>query len=376
MKFKSVFKYLGLYGLMPLGLILVGAVGATVFLISTGKDINRNNDWYETPRGIDEEFFVSLGGHEQFVHVRGRDSSNPVLLYLHGGPGVAMSSMLHRVNRPLADYFTLVEWDQRGAGRSRIDDALVSSMSYQRMVDDAVELIEHLQSRLDVKQVILVGQSWGSMLGLGIVQERPELIAAYVGVGQSLAFNKALDETARLVLAAAQQAGDDETIAALRALPEKWPPASDREEYFNRIGVIQRPLVKYGAGLHAAFETDFIKSSLVLDSALSPDIGIVEMLINMELGENASLALIEDLQYRDFREEFGVTYSVPMFIFQGEHDWQTPSTIVRPWFDTLVAPHKEYISFEHSGHMVNIEEEGKYIYEMISRVRPFGQKRR
>jgi pimeloyl-ACP methyl ester carboxylesterase len=375
MKFKSTVKYLGLYGLIPLSLILVGAIGATVLLISTGKDINKNNDWYETPSGIDEEFFVSLGGHEQFVHVRGRDSSNPVLLYLHGGPGVAMSGMLHRVNRPLADYFTLVEWDQRGAGRSRIDDALVSSMSYQRMVDDAVELIEHLQARLDVKQVILVGQSWGSMLGLGIVQDRPDLIAAYVGVGQSLAFNKALDETARLVLAAAERVDDEETIAVLRALPEEWPPASDRDEYFSRIEVIQEPLTRYGTGLHAAFDTDFNKSSLVLDSALSPDIGILEMLVNLELSEEANLALIEDLQYRDFREEFGATYSVPMFIFQGKHDWQTPSTLVKPWFDTLIAPHKEYIVFEHSGHMVNIEEEGKFIFEMINRVRPFGQKR-
>lgn len=373
MKIKKTIQYLSLYALLPAGLILVGAIGASIFLISTGKDLSTNNDWYATPNGIDEEFFINLGGHEQFVHIRGRDQKNPVILDLHGGPGVAMSAMLYRFNRPLTDYFTLVDWDQRGAGKSRVDDTLVPSMSYQRLVNDTIELIEHLQTRFGVKQVILVGHSWGSMLGLGVIQKRPDLIAAYVGVGQHLAWNKSLDETARLVLEAAEKAGDQETVAALRALPAKWPSASDRDAYFKRVVVIQKPLTKYGTGFHAAFETDFEKSSLVLDTLLSPDIGVVELLRNLELNANANTALIEDLQYRDFREEFGTNYQVPMFIFQGEHDWQTPTSLVKPWFDTLIAPHKKYISFEHSAHMPNIEEEGKYLYEMISRVRPFSQ---
>jgi Predicted hydrolases or acyltransferases (alpha/beta hydrolase superfamily) len=125
-------------------------------------------------------------------------------------------------------------------------------MTYERMVADTVELIEHLQQRLGVEKVILVGHSWGSMLGIGVIQERPDLIAAYVGVGQALTWNPAFEETKRLILAAAKEAGDTDVIASLEALPEKWPGASEHDAYMDRIETIQGPLSRYGAGLHAA----------------------------------------------------------------------------------------------------------------------------
>ncbi|NQX88690.1 MAG: alpha/beta hydrolase [Halioglobus sp.] len=370
---RSTARKLVVLVLIPFGMLLVGALGATAFLLKAGKDINRNDDWYDTPNGIDEAFYVSLNGHEQFVRIRSRNSRNPVLLILHGGPGVAMSDMLYRVNRPLADYFTLVDWDQRGAGRSHIDEALMPSMTYQRMVDDTIALIEHLQSHLGVRHVTLLGQSWGSMLGLGVIKARPDLIAAYVGVGQSLAFNSAFDETARLIRNAAEEVGDTEVVATLRALPGAWPPAASHDEYFKRIETIQQYLVKYGKGLHAGKETDFNKSVLVLDTVLSPNIGIMELMDNLERSSLPTTALIEDLEHRDLREEFGTDYEVPVFIFQGDHDWQTPTTLVKPWFDSLNTPHKAYVAFKHSGHMPNIEEQGRYIHELISRVRPFSQ---
>lgn len=222
-----------LYLVKIVALVLTGSLVASALLINAGKKLNANNDWYATPNGIHDEFYLNLGGFKQFVHIRGRNRNNPVLLDLHGGPGSSQSSYTHRIYRPLAEHFTLVEWDQRGAGRSIGNDDLVNSMNYQQMVDDTVELIEHLQKTLKVKKVILVGHSWGAMLSLGVIQKRPDLIAAYVGVGQALAWNKGADETARLLLNAANAVDDQATITSLESLPQHWPPVSDWQAYFD-----------------------------------------------------------------------------------------------------------------------------------------------
>ena len=213
------------------------------------------------------------------------------------------------------------------------------------------------------------------MLGIGVVQERPDLIAAYVGVGQALSWNKAFDESQRLLMDAAKKSGDTDVYEALAGLPHAWPPKQDTEAFIERITVIQGPLGKYGKGIHALKETNLFKSDLVLDTLLSPDMSLTDILGILTGSSSApTMALIEDLYDRDFRSEFGYKYDVPMFIFQGEHDWQTPTTLVKPWFAKLEAPHKEYIAFENSAHIVFSEEAGKYLYEMVNRVRPFAVK--
>lgn len=369
---KNVSKKLAKFVLLPLLLLGIGGLSTASYLINAGKAVNENSDWYASENGIDERAFVTLGGFDQYIRIRGRDRHNPVMLDLHGGPGSAHSGITYRTLRPLTEYFTLVDWDQRGAGKSRGDDSLVPTMNYQRMVDDTVELIEHLQQHLGVEKVVLVGHSWGGMLGLGVVQKRPDLIAAYVGVGQGLAWNKGVDETQRLLMDAAKKSGDTETYESLMSLPKSWPPKQDTEAN-ERITIIQEPLGQYGKGIHALKETNLFKSDIVIDAILSPDISLAEFRGVLSMSE-ATMALREDMYDRDFRSEFGYQYQVPMFIFQGEHDWQTPTTLVKPWFAKLEAPHKEYIAFEDSAHIVFTEESGKYLVEMVNRVRPFAVK--
>lgn len=358
------------YVLVPGLLILLGAILAANYLIGTAKTLNADGNWFESERGIDTSTYVTLGGVEQFVRIRSRDRDHPILLDLHGGPGSAQTPWTHRLLRPLTEYFTLVEWDQRGAGRSESGKSIVSTMSYDRMVEDTIELIEHLQIELGQEKVILVGHSWGSMLGLGVIRERPDLIHAYVGVGQALAWPGGFDETQRLVIAAAENAGDTRTVNALRALPEDWPPQDDVDGLLKRIGTIQAPMVTYGTSLHASKSNSLFNGDIVLDVATSPEIGILETMSLLDV-TSATKALMADLYGRDLRVDFGHDYDVPIFIFQGAHDWQTPTTLVVPWFAELTAPHKDYVSFENSAHMVINEEPGKFLVELVNRVRPY-----
>ena len=335
--------------------------------ISAAKKMNSDANWYSASTGIDRAYFVELAGIQQHLRVRGRDRNNPVLLDLHGGPGSSFMGITHRNYKALTEYFTVIEWDQPGAGLSAFEDT--DRINYDFMVDTAIELIHLIQQEYKSGKVVLVGHSWGSMLGLGIIHKRPDLISAYVGVGQALAWNSGFDETQRLLLEAAKQNNDRQTIESLSQLPTQWPVPENIDATLERIGTIQAPLTKYKGGLYASKTNNLYKSNMVLDIATSPDISVANGLAMLSLSD-ASRALMKDLYNKDLRAELGYVFKVPIFIFQGEHDWQTPTTLVKPWFEKISAPHKSYIPFTNSAHMVFTEEPGKYLVEMVTKVRP------
>ncbi len=355
--------------LLPILLLSIGAIGGSVFLIKTQKQLNADADWFETENGIDFAGTVEIGDIQQFIRIRGRDKNNPVLLDLHGGPGGASAPITHRMLRPLTEHFTLVEWDQRGAGRTQIDDSLLSTMIYETMVEDSAELIRYLQQRLNTEKVILVGHSWGAMLGLGVAKKHPELLYAYVGVGQALSWLGGFEETKRLLLEEAKRVNDLETVQSLEKLPVQWPEKDDIDSFLEIITAIQMPLTKYGTSLHASHSNALMNSNFVHDLITSPEIKLSKLFSILQTSE-ATKKLMIDLFGRDLRKDLGTNFDVPIFMFQGEHDWQTPTSLVKPWFSTLSAPYKSYIPFEHSAHIVINEEPGKFLVELVTKVRP------
>ena len=138
------------------------------------------------PNGIDEATYVEIGAIEQWITIRGENRNNPVLLFLHGGPGDATNPWGYAAFRSWLKYFTLVQWDQRGAGRTfgRNGASSASTITPDRMVQDGIELSELLKKRLHKDKILLVGHSWGSVLGFFMVKARPDLFSAFIGTGQ------------------------------------------------------------------------------------------------------------------------------------------------------------------------------------------------
>ena len=176
-----------------------------------------------TPNGIDEANYVKIGGLEQWITIRGEDRKNPVLLLLHGGPGDATNPWGYAGFRNWLKYFTVVQWDQRGAGRTfgRNGPAAASTITLERMVQDGVELAELLSKRLQKDKIVLVGHSWGSILGAFMAKARPELFYAFVGTGQGA------DPTRSYAVAHAalvERAAREGNSQALQQLNEVGPP--------------------------------------------------------------------------------------------------------------------------------------------------------
>lgn len=125
---------------------------------------------------------VYIGGVKQWILIRGRSVNNPVLLFLHGGPGSAEWPLVRDYNRSLEDHFIHVYWEQRGAGKSYSKN--IGNMHIDQFISDTRELLQYLQKRVNREKVFLIGHSWGSLLGILTAEKYPELFHAYIGVGQ------------------------------------------------------------------------------------------------------------------------------------------------------------------------------------------------
>jgi pimeloyl-ACP methyl ester carboxylesterase len=129
--------------------------------------------------------YIKIGGIEQCVLIRGHNTNNPILLFLHGGPGMPMMYLAHEFQGPLEEDFTVVQWDRRGAGKTYASNIpSVESMNIRQMLDDAYELIDTLKNKYNQNKIILVGHSFGTYLGSIMVTERPDLFSEYISIGQ------------------------------------------------------------------------------------------------------------------------------------------------------------------------------------------------
>jgi len=148
----------------------------------------RNAEQYAilSPKGIDEGSFVKIGGIEQWITIRGQDRDNPVLLFLHGGPGDVTNPWSFALFAPWEKYFTVVQWDERGSGRTlrKSGPAVAPTITVDRMVQDGIELTEYLRKHLGKEKIIIVGHSFGSILGTRMAKARPDIFYGCVGTGQ------------------------------------------------------------------------------------------------------------------------------------------------------------------------------------------------
>lgn len=171
-------------------------------------------------KGVDDASYVSIGGIEQWVTIRGEDRSNLVLLFLHGGPGDVTNPWSFAMFAPWEAHFTVVQWDQRGAGRTlrKSGPSVAPTMTLDRMTQDGIELTEYLCKHLEKRKVILVAHSFGTILGLRMIRERPDLFFAYVGTGQVADETRNYTVAYEALLKKARAAGNQQALNELKSI--------------------------------------------------------------------------------------------------------------------------------------------------------------
>ena len=289
---------------------------------------------------------IPLGGFLQKIHVKTMDEAHPVLLFLHGGPGVCNRHTIFADHSDLLDSFTIATWDQRGSGGSYkgLDP---STLCIDRMVEDAKELIDWLCGRFHKDKIFVIGGSWGSELGTYLCSRHPERIAAFVGFGQVV--DGALNETLswEFCMEEAKKAGDQKSIDILNRC---GPPVMGVYKGGNYDGMMMQRevMMKYGG-----YSPDEKKRGYLSSTA-------IPMLISGEYSPADLWGLIkghrivlEKMWPECGRTNFNKTctsFQMPFYIFDGRLDQNTPSSLVENWYESIEAPDKCLVWFEKSGH--------------------------
>ena len=308
-------------------------------------------------RGIDEEVFARIGGVEQWISIRGQDRNNPVLLLLHGGPGFTFSFLPRNMLFAWTRDFTVVRWDQRGAGRTYGKSGpLQEGITIDRMAQDGIEVAEFVRTRLDKPKIVLVGLSWGSMLGTKIAHDRPDLFYAYVGTGQAVNQGKYKKIAYEQLLDDARRRNNSQAVRELEAIgPPPW-------DVGRKEGVHTKWATKFEPGQQSLSEGI---SMVLFDSPYGP----------LDLYDFVRGLLTSDEYFRDRVKvldipSFGTDFGIPFFVFQGADDRVTPVAPVRDYVAAITAPRKALVLIPNAGHNVMATRSDEFLRLLIDRVRP------
>ena len=322
-------------------LAVVMVLFLAVMFISKG--INYNKHKVTGENSADTGMYVTLGGMEQYIHIRSDDVSNPVIIYLHGGPGSSDSFVTYMFTDSIEEKYTFVSWDQRGAGRTyehnKSIDGNNDTVSFDRALADLDELVDMMRERYGQDKVVIMGHSYGTYLGARYVYDHPDKVSHYIGVGQMV--NSPDDEQRSYedALTLARAAGDDTA-----KMEKAWSEYQADTEDLQKMMAVRSFTGKY----HKAPK----EANTIWMGISSPYMGLADLryffrqmdidkFIDMQKGLMSSL--------NDDMNEY-CDYQVPVDIIMGEYDWTCPTVCAREYYDRINAPSKGFYVIEGCGH--------------------------
>ena len=299
-------------------------------------------------RAIDLQEYIPINGINQYLYHRGTNANNPVLLYLHGGPGSAESVISYLFQNEWEKIFTVVQWDQRGAGKTltKNPDKLPT---IDLMLEDLNEVVKYLKEKYHKQKIVLLGHSWGSVLGSTFIQQHPEDIAYYIGSGQVINMVENEQTGYDKVKSLINEAGDQKSLKKLKEIgdyPGKTITFDDA--FLKRCSKVRKLQSKY------QLSSD--------DSFLS----VVKMIINSPIFQLSDFGAFMKIfkanrKVYSFLADFNLwnqprEYKIPVYYILGENDWQAPSIIAKKYFAEIVAPRKNLYMIPKARHMTALDQ--------------------
>ena len=335
---------------------VAGLVSAAVVILAVliaqpaSTDPIRGPDGRVLEGSVSQLTTVPIGGHEQTIMVRGHSTRSPVMLFLAGGPGGSEIGSMRNLGSGLEKDFVVATWDQRGAGKSMGALGPTSTLTVEQVVSDTIEVTDYLRRRFDEQKVYLVGNSWGTIIGVLAAKQRPELFHAFVGTGQMVS----PVETDRMfyadTLAWATRTGDTGLVEELRAngpppYDELWKyePALAHEHDWNDYPMID----------------GFQENGEMPGNIFVEEYTLMEKLRTMGGFLDTFSVLYPQLDDLDFRRDV-TSLEVPVYLVQGRHEARGRAGLAKEWFAALDAPRKRLITFERSGHKPSFEEPERF----------------
>jgi pimeloyl-ACP methyl ester carboxylesterase len=340
------------------------AIAAPAFLtFSTACAVHtapfRDDRGFQIPGSVAMMTNAVIGGVEQRLWFRGVNAAKPAVILLHGGPGASEAALFRHFNADLEHAFLMVYWEQRGTGRSFRDSIPPESMTIDQFVRDLDEVVELVRARFHKDRVVLLGHSWGSVVGLVYTARHPGKVAAYVGVGQVADMREGERLSYEFALREAHRRNDRD---AIKALHEIGAPPHGVDAMLTSRKWVER----FGGSFYASLST-----GKLIWAALQTDEANVIDLIKFGRGNRFSLDHLWE-EFRAFDIDDRLTrFEIPIVFMLGRHDWQVPAVLAARYFERIHAPEKRLVWFEQSAHNPPFEEPARFnraVVETVSRL--------
>jgi pimeloyl-ACP methyl ester carboxylesterase len=350
---KAIFPFSLILKRLAIGLLSLLIIAFLLFLyISPGTTPPIvDADGHTKPNSIAIVEQPVIGGVAQNLVIRGEHINNPVLLFVHGGPGMSTLAFIKDQFKGMEKLFTICYWEQRGAGRSYSGNIPPESMTLDQLINDGAEVSRYLLKKFNKQKIYIMGHSWGSLLASFMIHEHPELYEAYMGIGQVANTFLSEQKTHQFLMEEAQRRHDQKTADQLQQLKMPAPEASGRDwyDYF----MVQRKIVfKYGG---ARYGTERKVSDMAKSVILCREYRMADK-INYRAGITFSMLHLVTYLMTKNPATLLTEQKIPVYIFQGIHDRQTDFEVAKDYFDQLKAPLKKFYAFEHSAHAPHQEE--------------------
>jgi len=258
----------------------------------------------------------------------------------------------------LEDRFVVVQWDQTGSGKS-FDAVDRATLTPERYVADGLALVQYLRQRFGQPKIYLVGESWGSALGVWMAQRDPQQFYAVVGTGQMVSFLETDLFDYHFALNLAQQRGDTAKVSQLEA---QGPPPY----YDANVTWTQTNNLLYGFA-YMDSDPNIVGGFNTPRDILSPEYGLYDKVNWVRRPLDTLNVMYQQLWDRDLRQE-APRLEVPVYFLIGRHDVNAPPALAEDYYRLLQAPHKEWIWFEQSGHTPWTSEPAKFVDVLVNRV--------
>jgi len=301
-------------------------------------------------KGIAELFEISLGSEKQWLLIRGEDVNNPILLFLHGGPGTTNIGIAATTQKELEKDFIVVNWDQLGAGLSFRKGISKDTMTLDKMVEYTKELMAYLLERFDHNKLYLVGHSWGSLLGIMTAKKYPQYIEKYVGVSQFAGGNESEKYAYDYCIKMAKQTQNKKALIQLKQIGV--PPYKDWMQGL-------RIRSTWSSKLGGTVKTGNLQKIYIKNMLLNTEYHFMD-LYKFLAGFTFSLSSLWPEVMKINLYEHVSELTVPAYFFLGKYDYTAPSILAEKFIENLKAPLKEIIWFNDSAHMCTIEEPVKF----------------
>jgi pimeloyl-ACP methyl ester carboxylesterase len=300
---------------------------------------------------------VLIGGVRQSIMIRGEDRNNPVLLMIHGGPGQSEMYLSHMLNGPLEKYFTIVNWDQRGAAKSYSMNVKPDSMNLSQLLEDGEKVIQYVRNKLNKRneKFYLHGHSFGTVLGMLMVKKYPNYFHAYIGTAQVVGLLDNLRVSYEWTMKKAYELGNQQAINELEQIG--IPPFKNFSKGLWKYSIW---LAKFGGKMHNSQGTEIFKGIFS-----APEYSLFDKLKFFRGAMFSVKHLHQELLQTNLNETV-TSVDIPVYFFLGKSDYSAPYELAQDYFERLNAPRKKLIWFEKSGHMPHYEEATRYVEELIN----------